>query len=91
MTDLTLDALSVFRLARLATEDAIFDDRRNAFVDRMNATGHDKLAYLATCTWCTSAYVAVAVVVARRAFPRAWPACARVLAFSAVAGILSER
>lgn len=91
MTDLALDCLATFRLARLATEDAIFDAPRNRFVDRMNAAGHDKVAYLATCSWCTSVTIAAAVVVARRAFPRAWPACARVLAFSAVAGILSER
>lgn len=91
MTDLALDALSVFRLARLATEDAIFDGPRNRFVDRMNAAGHDKVAYLATCNWCSSIWAGAAVVIARRVFPRVWPACARVLAFSAVAGILSER
>lgn len=91
MTDLLLDALSVYRLTKLAVDDAIFDTQRNAFVDRMKAAEHDKLAYLATCYWCTSVSIGFAVVVARRLFPRLWSYCARALAFSAAAGILSER
>lgn len=91
MTDLALDALATFRLSKLIVDDVILDGPRNRFVDRMTAAGHPKLVWLAGCPWCVSPYVAVAVIVARRVFPRAWPACARVLAFSAVAGILSER
>lgn len=91
MTDLALDALAVFRLTHLVVDDAILDTPRNALVDRLNGEGHAKLAYLVSCPWCVSPYVAVGVVVARRLFPKAWSLCARVLAFSAITGILSER
>lgn len=91
MTDLALDALAVFRISRLLTDDAILDAPRSRYVDRMTERGHENLAYLATCGWCVSAHVAFGVVVARRLFPLAWSPVARALAFSAVAGILSER
>jgi hypothetical protein len=89
--DLALDALSVYRLTHLVTDDAILDGARAAYVDRMVESGHAKFAEVVQCSWCTGVWCAFGVVVARRAFPRAWSAVARALAFSAVAGILSER
>lgn len=49
-----------------------------------------KLATLATCPWCASMYVAVAVVLARRVAPRAWGPLAKVLALSAASGIIAS-
>lgn len=48
-----------------------------------------KLATLATCRWCSSVWIALGVVAARRLFPRAWPPLAEALAFSAGAALLA--
>ncbi len=50
-----------------------------------------KLAYLVTCPWCVSPYVATGVVLAATFAPKQWKKAARVAAFSAVAGILSTK
>lgn len=89
--DLTLDALATFRISRLVTSDVLFDDQRARLHMWLEAEGHDKLAYLLQCGWCSSIYVAGGVIVARQVVPRAWSVASRVLAFSAVAGLLSER
>lgn len=49
------------------------------------------IAKLVTCDWCASAYVAVVVVTARRVCPRLWDPAARVLAMSAVSGMIASR
>lgn len=91
MTDLLLDALAVYRLTHLLTDDAIFDKQRAQVQDALRAAGHTKVAYFVTCSWCSGLWFAAGVVLARRLFPRVWSPCARVLAFSAATGILSER
>lgn len=48
-----------------------------------------KLATLITCRWCSSVWIALGVVAARRLFPRAWPPLAEALAFSACAALLA--
>lgn len=48
-----------------------------------------KLAVLVTCRWCAGMWVSLAVVIARRLFPRAWPPLAKALAFSAGAALLA--
>lgn len=88
--DLTVDALAVFRIVRFLQQDSLIDRPRNAVLSRLDAT-HPKLAELGACPWCISPYVAAGVIVARWSFPRAWPVAARVLALSAVTGLLSER
>lgn len=49
-----------------------------------------EVAYLLSCDWCASAYVAVAVVLARAFVPGVWDPIARVLAGSQVAGMASR-
>lgn len=49
-----------------------------------------KLATLVTCRWCAGAWIGLAVVAARRLFPRAWPPLAKALAFSAGAALLAS-
>ena len=44
------------------------------------------LAYLLSCDWCASMYVAVVVLALRRFAPGAWDPIARVLAASYVTG-----
>lgn len=48
-----------------------------------------KLATLVTCRWCSGAYVAAAVVIARRRFPRQWAPIAEALALSAGAALIA--
>lgn len=76
-----IDALAVYRLTRLLTRDKLTEKLR-AKMEELS------LGYLSTCPWCISPYIAVGVVAARR--HRWWGPIAEVLAFSAVAGIVSE-
>ncbi len=80
-----VDALAVFRLTRLVTRDRITEHLRAKADD-----GPEWLAYLSRCAWCSSPYIAVGVVLARRFVPRIWQPVAEVLAFSAVAGLITE-
>lgn len=81
-------ALAVARVTRMVTDDALFDGPRNAALARL--PDGSKLAYLITCRWCASVYVAaVAAPVAYWWGDRPWflvPAIG--LAFSHVTGQL---
>jgi len=84
---LVLNALAVFRLTRLFTRDTITAPLRGSrrvgeFVIHPEA--------LFDCPWCVSFWAAILVVVATATWTD-WPYAAAVLAFSAVAGIVSER
>lgn len=48
-----------------------------------------KVATLLTCRFCAGMWVSLAVVAARRLFPRAWPPLAEALALSAGAALLA--
>lgn len=48
-----------------------------------------KLASLLVCRWCTSIYLAAAVVAARRVAPGPWGYLARALAASSAAALLA--
>jgi hypothetical protein len=48
-----------------------------------------KLTALAWCRWCAGTWIALAVVIARRRFPRQWAPIAEALAFSAGAALLA--
>lgn len=85
-----VDALAVFRVTRLIVEDEITADLRSAWFERHDPAA-TKLGYLVTCPWCTGFWVSAAVVAARAAAPKAWNPVAKVLALSAVAGILQSR
>jgi hypothetical protein len=87
--DLVLDALAVFRLSRLIVADSILDEPRGKLLVHLESNGHSKLAYLIGCPWCISFHTAIFVVCARRLGPKAWSPIAKVLAASAVTGLLS--
>lgn len=83
------DALAVYRLTRMVTKDRIgqaFRDRVVTYVD--DGTLPDVAEYLVRCPWCVGVWVSGAVLVVRR-MP-GWPTVARLLAVSAIAGLLSE-
>lgn len=81
---LALDALAVFRLTHLIVDDTITHPLRARLAERR------LLGELVTCPWCVSPYLAAIVVVLQTLAPRPCLYAAAVLAFSAVAGILSE-
>ena len=63
-TKLVLGAAATARLARLVTTDTIFSSPRLRYVQKMDRTGHPKLAELAVCPWCVSVWIGAALAVA---------------------------
>jgi hypothetical protein len=84
--DFAADALAVWRVTRLVTEDTILDRPRDWVVQ--NAP--DKLAYLVTCPHCVSVHASAAAVFLRTVAPRAWSPLARLLALSAVSSLTAS-
>lgn len=82
---LLLDAAATFRLTRLVTTDDILDRPRVALTSRS-----DFLDRLLSCAWCASIWVAATVVALRAGAQGLWDPVAKVLAFSAVAGVLAH-
>lgn len=65
-----LMSFAAYRLTRLAVEDTIIENQRVWLVTKLmnckqswRKVCRDKLAYLITCPYCTSAYVAAGVVI----------------------------
>jgi hypothetical protein len=105
-TVLAVNALAVFRLARLAAVDDLTAPlRRRLGAPWVIATVGDATVHgdrpesgfrywvwrLVTCPWCVSVWIAGLVVALQAAWPEGWIYPAMVLAFSAVAGLLAER
>lgn len=101
-TLLLLDSLAVFRLTRLVVADTItaplrekLGGRRAATSmtmggERMMVAARPRLVEFITCPWCISPYLAVLVVAAQALAPAVWIFPSAVLAFSAVAGVISQ-
>jgi hypothetical protein len=88
---LLVDALAVYRVARLVTTDGLLERPRASILARYNPTTGDHPAQLVVCAWCCSAWIALAAVVLTVWAPAVWIWFAVPLALSAVAGYLSER
>lgn len=95
MIDLVVDAAAVYRLWRLAAQDAITEPVRARFIRAAFARTDVEPGRpqpvpwpvtLLECPWCLSVYLAAAVLVFRRRFPRLWDPVARLLALSAACG-----
>lgn len=101
-TLLTLDALACFRLTRLLVSDTITQPLRQAVIGTAYAPERDlsgfampvakrpRLAEFVTCPWCMGMWLAGLVVLCQALIPAVWIYAAALLAFSAVAGLLSE-
>jgi hypothetical protein len=99
---LLLDALACFRLTHLVIHDAIFAPVRDLLIghtlgETRDMAGHrppvaarPRMAMFLSCPWCVSAWLAVPVVALQALLPGVCLIVAAVLAFSAVAGVLSE-
>lgn len=89
MLDRITDAIACYRLTKLAIEDEITQPIRDRLVGDRNPDD-SRWAYLWTCPWCMSIWVAAGIVFARRRAPGAWRPTAEVLAMSAITGWLAE-
>lgn len=87
--DVAVDAIAVARLTRLWQHDEVWPvlEAREAFLAK---AGDSRLADLASCPFCASWWIALAVGVARARWPRAWGWVARALAASEVTGQLAH-
>lgn len=92
--DLLVDSFACYRLTRLVVEDEI----TQPLVEHVGRAIHagygteagDWYARLTTCPWCSSVWIGAGVVALRALCPRLWGPVARLLAFSAVAGIIAR-
>jgi hypothetical protein len=84
-----LDAVAVYRATKLLQQDDIppLPRIREKLMQRYGASPWSALL---DCPWCLSIWVAGGAVAFRRVAPRVWRVLARVLASSAVAGVISE-
>ncbi len=88
--DYLLGAAATARLARLATQDTIFEQQRLTYLRKMDADGHPKLAELAVCPWCISVWIGAAVAVAAQRQVPGYRLATSALAFSLAAGVVAE-
>ena len=85
---LLLDALAVYRVTRLVTEDHLpLGPLRDHIQDRWPGS---LLAEWLGCPWCSGMWVSAGVLLLHAAFPTQWPYVAAALALAAVAGLLSS-
>lgn len=80
--------LATYRLTRLIVDDEIFAPIRNKIFNRFNPE-YSKFGYILTCTWCSSVWVALLVVISGIIIPTIAFYIGLVLALSAVAGYLT--
>lgn len=98
---LILDALAVFRLTHLIINDSITAPVRDRLIGRAYGRSRDiqghlppiaarpRMAEFLTCPWCVSPWIAAGVVLLQALAPAVCLIVCAVLAFSAVAGLLS--
>lgn len=94
LVELGIDLLATYRLTTLIKDDKITEDLRGMVFSRYGEPGDEhshKLSYLMACPWCLSIYFASLAVLARSTVPRAWRPVSKVLALSAMTGLLAER
>lgn len=87
---LVLHALAVFRLTRLAAVDVVLAGPRDRILARLEPR-RPLLAYLVTCMWCLSVWVAAGWFVLAVLLPTPAAIAAVPLAWSAVAGLLATK
>lgn len=88
--DYLLGAAATARLARLVTQDTIFENQRLRYVRKMDADGHPKLAELAVCPWCISVWIGGVVALAAQRDLPGYRLATSALAFSLAAGLAAE-
>ena len=82
-------ALAVYRVSRLIIQDEITDGPREWIFSKINPNG--KIAYLLTCYWCVSFWVAIPLAILYITAPDGMMVAGLPLAGSAVAGFISQK
>jgi hypothetical protein len=93
LMDGVVDLLATYRLTTLIKDDKITEDLRGAVFRRYGPPDDEqahKMSYLMSCPWCLSMYFGAIAVLFRSRNPRLWSPVAKVLALSALTGLLSE-
>lgn len=84
--------LAFARLVLLVTSDVITRKPRQRMIDALEERGHEMVAYLVTCPWCVSVWLAIPAAPIIYAYGHHWwlflPAL--VLALSGAAGALAR-
>lgn len=88
MLELVLGGLATYRLTRLVVKDEIFSRPRN-WVWKKFPPEKNWFGYLFTCVWCTSIWVALLLLLSSIIIPVVTLGIETVLAFSALAGLLT--
>lgn len=86
---LIIDAVAVFRLTKLMTDDYITEDIRNYIFD--HTSKDSKLRYFITCGWCTSMWAAIGLVALRRIHEPTANIISTSLALSAITGVSYDK
>lgn len=90
IVSLVVAAFAVARVTYFLTEDLLSNGYRRWVINRFG--DQSKLAYLAHCPWCTSIWVAVAMMPPAVIWPNRWVIMAySILAASMVSGLLIDR
>lgn len=86
--DFIVSGLAVYRATRLLTRDEITSPIRDKVWEK-NPPEKSKIGYLFTCEWCMSVWVSSILQICRIISPRTTSKVEKILAFSAIAGMLT--
>lgn len=81
--------LTVYRLTRLVIEDEIADKPRDWVYSKIKPGG--MLAYMLSCPWCVSFWLAIPLSIIYIMFPPAMMVIGLPLAGSAIAGLIYQK
>jgi hypothetical protein len=90
LTSLPAAGLAVYRISKLLVDDFIFEKIRDKIFKKFPPES-TKTGYFFTCYWCTSLWVATLVTIGFILVPSVMLIVCLPFAFSAIAGLLSER
>lgn len=90
MTDLTVDALAVYRIWRLTAVDEVLAPARARLYEHLFAQDRNRLVYFLGCPWCLGAWLCLAALLCRRYLPPVWSVIRTVAATSALVGLIAQ-
>lgn len=87
LSQLTILGLATYRLTKLVIEDQITASLRDKVFEKFDPSS-TKLGYFITCPWCVSIWAAGALVVLDKVSPEFGKVTQKVLAASAITGLV---
>lgn len=86
----TLLSLATYRLTKLVIEDELTAPLRNKIFEKFPPSS-TKIGYLFTCPWCVSIWAGAGLIALEKSSPVLGEVSQKVLAVSAVTGMLDTR